>query len=84
MQGDIGIAMGVQEVVSALKAGQDAGRLTHLSPGTNVDAVVKALTLDGLGVSKPFGAKQSLLKCHQQDLDCRDLLHVANFPWALL
>eukprot|EP00878_Enallax_costatus_P021412 GHUV01022663.1.p1 GENE.GHUV01022663.1~~GHUV01022663.1.p1 ORF type:complete len:448 (+),score=165.80 GHUV01022663.1:328-1671(+) len=49
VKGDIGIAMGVQEVISALKAGQDAGRLPHLSPGANVDALVKALTVDGLG-----------------------------------
>lgn len=47
----MGILTGIPEVIAALKAGQDAGRLPHLSPGTSVDALIKALTLDGLGVS---------------------------------
>lgn len=54
-QGDVGIPTGIQEVVSALTAGQNAGRLPHLSPGTAVDALIKALTLDGLGVSCACG-----------------------------
>lgn len=52
LQGDVGIATGIPEVTAALKAGQDAGRLPHLTPGSSVEALIKALTLDGLGVSK--------------------------------
>jgi hypothetical protein len=51
MQGDLSIAMGEGEVASALKAGQDAGRLPQLTPGKDVGALLNALAYDSLGVS---------------------------------
>jgi hypothetical protein len=37
-------------VASALKAGQDAGRLPQLTPGKDVGALLNALAYDSLGV----------------------------------
>ena len=55
-QGDVSIAMGEGEVASALKAGQDAGRLPQLSPGKDVGALLNALAYDSLGVSAAAAA----------------------------
>lgn len=52
-QGDVSIAMGVPEVMAALKAGQDAGRLPQLSQGASLEDLLKALAFDSLGVSRP-------------------------------
>ncbi|WIA34705.1 hypothetical protein OEZ86_013016 [Tetradesmus obliquus] len=49
VQGDLSIAMGEGEVASALKAGQDAGRLPQLSPGKDAGALLNALAYDSLG-----------------------------------
>ncbi|KAF6265727.1 hypothetical protein COO60DRAFT_870422 [Scenedesmus sp. NREL 46B-D3] len=49
VKGDVSIAMGEGEVASALKAGQDAGRLPQLSPGKDVGALLNALAYDSLG-----------------------------------
>ncbi len=43
--------MGVPDVMSALKAGQDTGRLPQLSEGASVEALLNALAYDSLGVS---------------------------------